>query len=67
MLPAGDCVVAGRPDAYDRLWRRLTRRYRLLTAALLYAGACAPLRPRIVPAAAAMPSVFARLVNQLAA
>ncbi len=28
------CVVADRPGDYDRQWRRMSRRYRLLTAAL---------------------------------
>jgi flavin-dependent dehydrogenase len=61
-----DCVVRDRPDAYDRQWRRLTRRYRLLTAALVRAAASPSVRARIVPAATALPSIFARAVNQLA-
>ena len=36
-----DCVVADRPGDYDREWRRMTRRYRLLTAAL---AACERIR-----------------------
>lgn len=60
------CVVADRPDAYDRLWRRMSRRYRLLTAGLLQASGCAPVRSCIVPAASALPGAFAGLVNQLA-
>jgi flavin-dependent dehydrogenase len=60
------CVVADRPGDYDRQWRRMSRRYRLLTAALLRASACAPLRSRIVPAATALPKIFAGIVNQLA-
>jgi flavin-dependent dehydrogenase len=59
-------VVAERPDTYDRQWRQLTRRYRMLTAALLQASAFPPVRERIVPAAAAMPTVFAGVVNLLA-
>ena len=55
-----------RPGDYDRQWRRMSRRYRLLTAAVVQASAYAPLRSRIVPAAAALPKVFAGLVNQLA-
>lgn len=62
-----NCVAAGRPGDYDRQWRRMSRRYRLLTAGLLQAGTYAPVRSRIVPAAAALPSVFNRVVNQLAA
>lgn len=61
-----NCVLADRPGDYDRQWRRLTRRYRLLTAALVQVTAYAPVRTRIVPAAAALPTVFAGLVNQLA-
>ncbi len=61
-----DCVLAGRPGEYDRRWRQLTRRYRMLTAALLQASAYAPARSRIVPAAVAMPAVFAGMVNLLA-
>jgi len=60
------CVVAGRPEDYDRQWRRMSRRYRLLTAAVLQASESSSLRSRIVPAAAALPKVFAGIVNQLA-
>ncbi len=60
------CVIADRPEDYDRQWRQLSRRYRLLTAALVRAGAHAPVRSRILPAATALPKVFAGLVNQLA-
>jgi flavin-dependent dehydrogenase len=61
-----DCIVADCPDDYDRRWRRLTRRYRMLTAALVQASAHMPVRSAIVPAAQALPSVFGRLVNLLA-
>ncbi|UNB51425.1 NAD(P)/FAD-dependent oxidoreductase [Mycolicibacterium sp. YH-1] len=61
-----NCVVQERPETYDRQWRRLTRRYRLLTAGLVAAGSHAPVRSRIVPAATALPRVFAAAVNQLA-
>jgi hypothetical protein len=44
----------------------MSRRYRLLTAAVLQASEYGPLRSRIVPAAAALPGVFAGIVNQLA-
>ena len=59
-------VVAEQPEDYDRQWRHVTRRYRILTAALLQASAHAPLRAGIVPAARALPSVFATAVNLLA-
>lgn len=61
-----DAIVAGRPQDYDRQWRRATRRYRLLTAGLVRAGAHARVRAGIVPGAAALPGVFAAAVNQLA-
>jgi flavin-dependent dehydrogenase len=63
---AVDCMVAERLGEYDRRWRHLTRRYRMLTAALLQASAYAPARSRIVPAAAALPAVFTGMVNLLA-
>lgn len=59
-------VVAEHPEAYDRQWRQMTRRYRMLTAALLGASGYPPLRSRLVPAAAAMPTVFTGVVNLLA-
>ncbi|CAM5674803.1 NAD(P)/FAD-dependent oxidoreductase [Mycolicibacterium aubagnense] len=61
-----DCVVRDRGDEYDRRWRTLTRRYRLLTEALVRAGAVPAVRSRIVPVAAALPQLFAAAVNQLA-
>ena len=61
-----NCVVAGRSCSYDQQWRRLTWRYRLLTAALVQASAHPPVRAGIVPAARALPSVFATAVNLLA-
>ena len=60
------CVVADRPEDYDGQWRRMSRRYRLLTAAVLRASEHGRARSWIVPAAAAMPGVFAGIVNQLA-
>ncbi|MGB8506641.1 NAD(P)/FAD-dependent oxidoreductase [Mycobacterium sp.] len=61
-----DCVVAERPADYDRQWRRMSRRYRFLTAAVLHASAIPPVRSCIVPAASRLPNVFAQLVNRLA-
>lgn len=60
------CVIADRPGDYDRQWLKMSRRYRLLTAGLLQASAYAPVRSRIVPAAVALPKIFAIMVNQLA-
>jgi flavin-dependent dehydrogenase len=61
-----DCVARNRIDEYDRRWRSLTRRYRLLTDALVQATARPMVRSRLVPAAAALPRVFSACVNQLA-
>ena len=61
-----ESVVADRPQDYDRRWRRMSRRYRLLTAAVLQASAMGPVRPWIVPAAAQFPRVFRGIVNLLA-
>jgi hypothetical protein len=61
-----DCIVNDLPEDYDRQWRRLTRRYRMIIAALVSATAHQPLRSAIVPAAAALPNTFSRLVNLLA-
>jgi len=60
-----ECIVTDRTATYDARWRRLTRRYRLLTAGLLHASGYGPVRSRITPAAAALPAVFTRVVNAL--
>ncbi|WP_042369388.1 NAD(P)/FAD-dependent oxidoreductase [Streptacidiphilus neutrinimicus] len=60
------CVHAGRPDAYERAWRRVTRRHRALTQALLWTRQRSALAPFVVPAAARLPFVFTGLVNGLA-
>ena len=60
-----DCVLDDNPGDYTRRWRHMSRRYRLLTAALLRTSR-SPVRPLIVPAAAALPRVFGTAVNLLA-
>ena len=60
------CVLADAPQDYDRQWRAMSRRYRLLTAGLLHAGAIPAVRSMIVPAAAALPAAFRGIVNLLA-
>ncbi len=60
------CLAADRPEAYDRAWRRESRRYRLITAALLWAGRRPAVRRSIVPVARRAPAVFGAAVNQLA-
>jgi flavin-dependent dehydrogenase len=59
-------LVAGDPSSYEAAWRRVTWRYRLLTASLLGASRVSPLRRGIVPAAAALPRVFQATVDTLA-
>jgi flavin-dependent dehydrogenase len=63
---AVQCIVDGRVAEYDRRWRRLTRRYRLLTEGLVRAAGVGAVRRRIVPAAAALPWVYGAAVDQLA-
>ncbi len=59
-------VLADAPGDYDRQWRAMSRRYRALTAGLLYAGRIAPVRRMVVPAASALPKAFGGIVNLLA-
>ncbi|MFN8074558.1 MAG: FAD-dependent oxidoreductase [Kineosporiaceae bacterium] len=65
-VTAVDCLVAGRPEDYPRRWAALSARPRVLTGGLLAASRVAPVRGRIVPAAAALPGVFGWVVAQLA-
>ena len=58
-----ECVAAGRPDRYERSWRRVSRRSWLPTAGLLWARHQPLLASRIVPAAQRLPRVFAGIVN----
>ncbi|MFF3059448.1 NAD(P)/FAD-dependent oxidoreductase [Streptomyces sp. NPDC057909] len=60
------CVRDDRPQAYERAWRRVSRRHRLLTESLLRARQHPRLARRIVPAASRLPTAFTSLVNQLA-
>ncbi|MFY9231098.1 MAG: NAD(P)/FAD-dependent oxidoreductase [Candidatus Nanopelagicales bacterium] len=59
-------VLADHVDGYEHEWRRITRSYRWTTSGLLWASSQRPLRPLIVPAARALPSVFGRIVDSLA-
>lgn len=60
-----DCVRRDRPDAYEAAWRRVSWECRLLTGSLLWARNRSLLAPRIVPAAALLPGVYATIVNRL--
>lgn len=57
------CLVDGRPADWDSRWRRLTRRHRMLTGALLWTARQPPLRRAIVPAAQRAPALFAAAVH----
>ncbi|MDI5963042.1 NAD(P)/FAD-dependent oxidoreductase [Streptantibioticus silvisoli] len=61
-----ECVLADHPQHYERAWRAASRRYRLLTASLLWLRHRPLAAPRIVPTAARLPLLFGALVNQLA-
>lgn len=57
-------VVADSPDDYERSWQATTRDFRFLTTGLVIA-ARSPLRPHIVPIAAAIPAIFGPIVERL--
>lgn len=59
------CLAAGRPEDYPARWARATRRYRLLTQALLRAAAHPVPRRMIVPAAHRAPALFRTAVRAL--
>lgn len=59
------CLAAGRPDTYERDWARLTRRHRLLTAALLAATRRARAARLVVPTASRLPPLFTAAVHAL--
>lgn len=63
---AVEALVAERPDHYERIWRRLTRDYRLLTSALVGAAHRPALRRRIVPLACRLPRFYGAIVDRLA-
>lgn len=59
-------IVTRRPEDYELAWRRVSRRYQLLTHALLAGTRSSAGRRALVPLAAALPPAFAAVVNQLA-
>jgi len=52
------CLVANRPDDYERAWWRVTRRTRTLTLLLLAASQRPTLRRGLLPAASRLPFLF---------
>jgi flavin-dependent dehydrogenase len=61
-----DCVAADRPGDYEKAWRDVTRRPRLVTEALLRATRLSPVRAALVPAVSRLPAVFDAAVRVLA-
>ena len=59
------CIRMGKPAAYERGWRRVSRDFRVLTQGLITA-ANSPARMAIVPLASKLPWVFGLVVNRLA-
>jgi flavin-dependent dehydrogenase len=59
-------IAAGDPRRYERDWRTVTRRYRLMTGSLLAASQVGPVRRMLVPTAAHLPALFGAAVNALA-
>ncbi len=60
---AVSALVAGKPDRYRADWRRLTRRYRWSTEALLWTTQQRHLRRALLPIASAAPTTFGRVVR----
>lgn len=59
-------IAAEDPESYERSWRNATRRYSLLTHALVQVTRPAWSRRLLVPAAASLPPIFRGAVNELA-
>jgi flavin-dependent dehydrogenase len=59
-------IVDSRPADYPAAWRRVTRRYRWSSSALVGVAARPALRRRLVPAASALPAVFGWAVDSVA-
>jgi len=59
-------VLVHDPMRYERDWRTITRRYRMLTASLVGTTRWPPVRRALVPAAERLPGVFSAAVNALA-
>ncbi len=59
-------LASDEPQRYEHDYTAISRRYRVITSALLWAGGHAPLRRRIVPLAARLPWLFDAAVDQLA-
>jgi flavin-dependent dehydrogenase len=60
------CLVAGRPQDYERAWQRVSLRSRLITSGLLWARRVPGVAGAVVPVARRLPGVFRAAVDQLA-
>jgi flavin-dependent dehydrogenase len=60
------CLVANRPEDYERAWWRVTRRTRTLTLLLLAASQRPALRRGLLPAASRLPFLFSAGVRAAA-
>jgi flavin-dependent dehydrogenase len=60
-----ECLRAGRAADYERAWRRVSRKSRLLTGGLLWSRHRPLLASRIVGAAERLPGLFTTIVNQV--
>ena len=59
-----EAITVDRASDYEKRWRQIVRRHRLLTRSLLAAGS-SPFRPYLVPAATKMPWLFSAAVNEV--
>jgi flavin-dependent dehydrogenase len=59
------CIQAGRPEDYERAWRRATRSYWWLTEGLLLLRNQPPLRRMMIPVLGRAPGAFSRIVGVL--
>lgn len=60
-----ECLAGDRPEGYEAAWRTTSRRYRLLTAALVGAANRPALHAAVVPVAARLPGLFGGAVEML--
>ena len=63
---AVECIVCNKPYQYNRLWKKHTLKYWLLTDGLLFLRRFAFLRKRIVPTMYRLPWVFSKIIGMLA-
>jgi flavin-dependent dehydrogenase len=62
---AVECALAGEPERYEALYRRLTRRHRVLTTLLLRATRSQARTRALIRAARTLPPMFDRTLGWL--